>query len=428
MHFYSTRNKEKLYSIEEALMAGIAPDGGLFMPSAFENIYPQISQDDSFTTIAQKLVTPFLADYFLADDIQEIVTQSFDFEVPIVPLNDNLSVVELFHGPTLAFKDFGGRFMANALSKILSKSQEKATILVATSGDTGSAVANGFFDKKNIEVVILYPKGKVSHLQELQLTTFGKNIRAICVDGTFDDCQRMVKTAFADAELTKKLGLTSANSINIGRLLPQMTYYAFAAHRHFAQIGQKPTIIVPSGNFGNITAGLFVKKMGFPIQRFIAATNANDVVPTYFTTGHYTPRASVQTISNAMDVGTPSNMERILSLYDNSLEKVAADVTAFAATDEETANTMKACFQKYNYIADPHTAVGLFVADKFAPNEQKLVMATAHPAKFKETVEDILRTAIELPIQLNSLLDKPSKAVSIRNDFEELRGILQDNI
>jgi threonine synthase len=318
--------------------------------------------------------------------------------------------------------------MANALSKILSKSQEKATILVATSGDTGSAVANGFFNKKNIEVVILYPKGKVSQLQELQLTTFGKNIRAICVDGTFDDCQRMVKTAFADAELTKKLGLTSANSINIGRLLPQMIYYAFAAHRHFTQIGQKPTIIVPSGNLGNITAGLFVKKMGFPIQRFIAATNANDVVPTYFTTGHYTPRASVQTISNAMDVGTPSNMERILSLYDNSLEKVAADVTAFAATDEETANTMKAYFQKYNYIADPHTAVGLFVAEKFAPNEQKLVMATAHPAKFKETVEDILRTTIELPIQLSSLLDKPSKAVSIRNDFEELRGILQDNI
>jgi threonine synthase len=428
MRFYSTRNKEKSYSIEEALMAGIAPDGGLFMPSSFENIYPQISQDDSFTTTAQKLVTPFLADYFSADDIQEIVTQSFDFEVPIVSLNDNLSVVELFHGPTLAFKDFGGRFMANALSKILSKSQEKATILVATSGDTGSAVANGFFNKKNIEVVILYPKGKVSHLQELQLTTFGKNIRAICVDGTFDDCQRMVKTAFADAELTKKLGLTSANSINIGRLLPQMTYYAFAAHRHFVQTGQKPTIIVPSGNFGNITAGLFVKKKGFPIQRFIAATNANDVVPTYFTTGHYTPRASVQTISNAMDVGTPSNMERILSLYDDSLEKVAADVTAFAATDEETANTMKAYFQKYNYIADPHTAVGLFVADKFAPNEQKLVMATAHPAKFKETVEDILRTNIELPIQLSSLLDKPSKAVFIRNDFEELRGILQNNI
>ena len=260
------------------------------------------------------------------------------------------------------------------------------------------------------------------------MTTFGKNIRAICVDGTFDYCQRMVKTAFADAELTKKLGLTSANSINIGRLLPQMTYYTFAANHHFAQIGQKPTIIVPSGNFGNITAGLFVKKMGFPIQRFIAATNANDVVPTYFTTGHYTPRASVQTISNAMDVGTPSNMECILSLYDNSLEKVAEDVTAFAATDEETAITMKAYFEKYNYIADPHTAVGLFVAEKFAPSEQKLVMATAHPAKFKETVEDILRTTIELPIQLSSLLDKPSKAVSIRNDFEELRGILQDNI
>jgi len=421
MHFYSTRNKEKSYSIEAALMAGIAPDGGLFMPSSFENIYPHINQDDSFASIAQKLVTPFLVDFFSADDIQEIVTLSFDFEVPIVPLNDDLSVVELFHGPTLAFKDFGGRFMANALSKILSKSQEKATILVATSGDTGSAVANGFFDKANIDVVILYPKGKVSHLQELQLTTFGKNVKAICIDGTFDDCQRLVKTAFADAELTKKLGLTSANSINIGRLLPQMTYYAFAAHRHFVQTGQKPTIIVPSGNFGNITAGLFVKKMGFPIQRFIAATNANDVVPKYFTTGHYTPRASVQTISNAMDVGMPSNMERILSLYDHSLDKIAADVIAFAATDEETASSMQTHLEKYNYIADPHTAVGLFVAEKFAPNEQKLVMSTAHPAKFKETVEDILRTTIELPVQLSSLLDKPSSITAIQNDFEELK-------
>jgi threonine synthase len=424
MHFYSTRNSEIKYNIDEALLQGIAPDGGLFMPSDFPAVYQNISADDSFTDLAKALISPFLKGYFTEFEIREIITNSFDFEVPIVPLTDHLTIVELFHGPTLAFKDFGGRFMANTLTKILQKKNKKATVLVATSGDTGSAVANGFFDKENIDVVILYPKGKVSKLQELQLTTFGKNIKAICVEGTFDDCQRMVKMAFADSKLSEALSLTSANSINIGRLLPQMTYYAYASHQHFLQTGKSPTIIVPSGNFGNITAGLFVQKMGFPIANFIAATNANDVVPQYFSTGEYHTKPSVQTISNAMDVGNPSNMERIFSLFENDLTNIKKHLTAYSVSDEDTKKTMQLLNDKQSYIADPHTAVGVFVANKFSPDTPNLVMATAHPAKFKDDVENVLGIEISLPRQLSDLLDMDSLKINIDNDFDVLKAVL----
>lgn len=424
MHFYSTRNIEKKYTIEEALLLGIAPDGGLFMPSEFPSVYDTIKKNDSFNIIALKIISPFLQSYFTEDETKQIVQDSFNFEVPTVSLTDKLKIVELFHGPTLAFKDFGGQFMANTLSKILKRKTQRATVLVATSGDTGGAVANGFFDKENIDVVILYPKGKVSKLQELQLTTFGKNITAISVDGTFDDCQRMVKMAFADTELTKELGLTSANSINIGRLLPQMTYYAYASHQHFLQTGKQPTIVVPSGNFGNITAGLFVKKMGFPIANFIAATNANDVVPQYFSTGEYHTKPSVQTISNAMDVGNPSNMERIFSLFENDLANIKKQLTAFSVSDDDTKNTMQLLYEKYGYIADPHTAVGVFAANKFSPETYNLVMSTAHPAKFKEDVENVLEIEISLPKQLSDLLRKESKKIEMENDFGELELLL----
>jgi threonine synthase len=424
MHFYSTRNIGLKATIEEALLAGIASDGGLFMPSEFPLVYAQIEKADSFHSIAFKIIAPFLQSYFGGAEIHQIIKDSFNFEVPIVSLTNHLKIVELFHGPTLAFKDFGGQFMANSLSMILKRNKQRATILVATSGDTGGAVANGFFDKENIEVVILYPKGKVSKLQELQLTTFGKNITAICVDGTFDDCQRLVKIAFADSELTKQLGLSSANSINIGRLLPQMSYYAYASHQHFLSTGEKPTIVVPSGNFGNITAGLFVKKMGFPIGRFVAATNANDVVPIYLANGTYSPRPSVQTLSNAMDVGAPSNLERINCLFNDDVTAIKNVLTAVSVSDLETKNTMLDTYTKHHYIADPHTAVGIHAANEVSLKETTFVMSTAHPSKFKQEVESILEIDVALPKQLSDLLDKESEKVEIDNDFEELSSFL----
>ncbi len=424
MYFYSTRNHNLKASIDEALLAGIATDGGLFMPSEFPSVYDTIEKNDSFNTIAFKIIFPFLQSYFTEDEIKQIVQDSFNFEVTIVSLTDKLKIVELFHGPTLAFKDFGGQFMANILSKILKRKNQRATVLVATSGDTGGAVANGFFDKENIEVVILYPKGKVSKLQELQLTTFGKNITAISVDGTFDDCQRMVKMAFADTELTMQLGLTSANSINIGRLLPQMTYYAYASHQHFLSTGEKPTLVVPSGNFGNITAGLFVKKMGFPIHRFVAATNANDVVPSYLESGTYTARPSVQTLSNAMDVGAPSNLERINCLFSDDVVAIKKELTALSISDIATKATMLDTYSKYSYIADPHTAVGIHAASEISTNVATLVMSTAHPAKFKEDVENVLGIEIPLPKQLSDLIGKQSNKIEMENDFDTLKSVL----
>lgn len=423
MQFYSTRNSNHIVNIDEAILNGIANDGGLYMPSAFTNVYEQLGEND-LHSVAENMLTPFIGGYFSAGEIKAIVHESFAFEVPLVQLNEQLYIAELFHGPTLAFKDFGGMFMANVMSKILQKQGRKLTILVATSGDTGGAVANGFFDKENIDVVILYPKGKVSDLQELQLTTFGKNITAIAVDGTFDDCQHLVKTAFADQELKASANLSSANSINIGRLIPQMIYYGYVANKLFKEKNIKPTIVVPSGNFGNISAGLFAKRIGYPISRFIAATNANDVVPEYFNTGTYTPRPSVQTLSNAMDVGAPSNMERINNLFGNDVSKIKDEISAYTVSDEETKATMQSIYEKYNYIADPHTAVGICVAEEKANNETCVVMATAHPAKFKADVELILGVSIPLPKQLSDLLNKPQQKLNIPNSFSVLKDFL----
>jgi threonine synthase len=425
MKFYSTRNKEHKVTIDVAIASGIAPDGGLYMPEYIPETYSKLNADEnSFDAIAFNLIHLYLESFFSESEIHDIIKSSFNFDVPLVSLNENLTIAELFHGPTLAFKDFGGQFMANTLSAILSKKNKKATILVATSGDTGSAVANGFFEKGNIDVLILYPKGKVSKLQELQLTTFGKNIKAISVDGTFDDCQLLVKTAFIDSDLTQKINLSSANSINIGRLIPQMTYYGYVSHIFMQQYNTKPNIIVSSGNFGNLTAGLIAQKMGYPIKHFAAATNANDVVPEYFETGKYSPRASVQTLSNAMDVGAPSNMERIEDLYHHDLLQIKAAFNAHAVTDEQTKATMQAIFSKYNYVADPHTAVGIYCAEKFYSSEKNIVMSTAHPAKFKEDVEEILGINIELPYQLSQLLGKDSENIAIGKDYQEFKSFL----
>ncbi len=423
MQFYSTRNSNHIINIDEAILNGIASDGGLYMPSSFTNVYEQLVGND-LHSVAENMLTPFIGGYFSTDEIKAIVRESFAFDVPLVQLNEQLYIAELFHGPTLAFKDFGGMFMANVMSKILQRQGRKLTILVATSGDTGGAVANGFFDKENIDVVILYPKGKVSDLQELQLTTFGKNITAIAVDGTFDDCQHLVKTAFADQELKASANLSSANSINIGRLIPQMIYYGYVSNHLYKEKNIRPTVVVPSGNFGNISAGLFAKRIGYPIARFIAATNANDVVPEYFNTGTYTPRPSVQTLSNAMDVGAPSNMERINNLFESDVAKIKSEISAFTVSDEATIATMKLVFEKHNYIADPHTAVGLHVAEQAAKNETCVVVATAHPAKFKADVEQILGINIPLPKQLSDLLNKPQQQMNIPNSFSALKDFL----
>ncbi|HEY0261385.1 MAG TPA: threonine synthase, partial [Chitinophagales bacterium] len=400
-------------------------DGGLYMPEAFENCYASLNKANaSLHSIAENLISPFLNSFFSDDEIREIIAQSFTFDVPLVELNDSLFIAELFHGPTLAFKDFGGQFLGNVLSRILAKKNEKLTILVATSGDTGGAVASGFFGKENIDVVILYPKGKVSPLQELQLTTWGGNIRAVCVDGTFDDCQRLVKTAFSDNELSEKLNLSSANSINIGRLIPQMIYYGFVSHQIYARFKEMPTIVVPSGNFGNITAGLFVQQMGYPIYHFIAATNANDVVPKYLENGNYEPKPSVRTLSNAMDVGAPSNMERIEDLFAHNIEEIKAHISAISVNDEQTKATIKSVFEKHNYIADPHTAVGIFAAELVAKNDLAIVLSTAHPAKFKEEVEAILQREISLPKQLSALLEKTAEKFEISGSYEEMKSYL----
>lgn len=425
MYFYSTRNLSYQVSIDNALVMGIAPDGGLFLPSDFPPVYPLLNNEPcTLQRAAAVVLAPYLSSYFSHQDISDIVQQSFQFEVPLVKLNEGLHVAELFHGPTLAFKDFGGQFMANVLSRILAKRSKRATILVATSGDTGGAVAQGFYEKENVNVVILYPKGKVSELQELQLTTYGKNIRAISIDGTFDDCQRLVKHAFADREFSEKLSLSSANSINIGRLLPQMIYYAYTSHIYFLEYKKVPDVIVPSGNFGNITAALFVKKMGFPIGKLIAATNSNNVVPAYFETGNYIPTSSKHTLSNAMDVGAPSNMERLLTLYNHDLQSMRTDFEAVAVTDEETKKTMRDTYDRFGYIADPHTAVGICVAEKLKTDTPKIVMSTAHPAKFKKDVEQILQIKLPLPTQLSCLLNKQVYKEELPDDYNAFKAAI----
>jgi len=426
MKFYSTRDKEKLFSLKEALMLGMAPDGGLFMPEQIPhiNIEHLLKGNATIHECAYAVLSPFLLEDFDAQQISEMISAAFNFEVPIISLEKNLFLCELFHGPTLAFKDFGARMMAQLMSAFLKNDNDEITILVATSGDTGSAVASGFFNVPNIKVVILYPAGKVSTLQELQLTTYGGNITALKVEGTFDDCQALVKQAFADDELRNRARISSANSINIGRLLPQMIYYAYTSIKMKKDTGSDCIMCVPSGNFGNLTAALMVKQMGFPIKHFYAATNANDTVPDYFKTKNYTPKKSQPTISNAMDVGNPSNFERMLCLYDNNFEKISTDISAIAISDDSTISMMKEVFNERKYLTDPHTAVA--IAATRILNEAKnnlapvVVMATAHPAKFAGTIEQHLPLKVEIPDKLENLRTKLSMSTDIDIQYQQL--------
>jgi len=438
MKFYSTNNKSLRVSLQEAVLKGLADDGGLFMPERI----PQLPAD-LFTSLAsasagalesQSAELAFaVAEAFLGEDIsaaklQRIVSETIDFPIPLVKVKEGVYSLELFHGPTLAFKDVGARFMARMLTHFREKEEQDITVLVATSGDTGSAVANGFLGVKGMKVVILYPSGKVSEIQEKQLTTLGQNITALEIKGTFDDCQRLVKQAFSDRELTQQITLTSANSINVARLIPQIFYYLIA----YAQVLEKnlPVVIcVPSGNFGNLTAGLIAKRMGLPVEKFIAATNTNDIVPNYLSTGNFSPKSSVQTISNAMDVGNPSNFVRMLDLYANDVHVMRQDITGYHFTDDETRQTMKAVYENHGYLLDPHGAVGFAALDNYLTKNKAtgIFLETAHPVKFLDVVEETVGKKIEIPERLAACMSKPKKALLMENSYAALKAFLFKN-
>lgn len=426
MKLYSTNNKSNIVSLKEAVFKGLPEDNGLYMPvgiSALSNDFIQNLEQYSFQEIAFEVTKTLFQGAIPENDLQGIIEKSITFPAPLVTLDERYHVLELFHGPSLAFKDFGARFMAQLMSYFNRGEDQELTILVATSGDTGGAVAAGFYKTPGIRVVILYPSGKVSFLQEKQLTTLGENITALEVNGTFDDCQALVKKAFLDADLNQKLRLSSANSINIARLVPQSFYYFEA----FKQLRDKSTPVafsIPSGNFGNLTAGLFAQKMGLPVHHFIAATNINNVVPEYLKTGVYQPRPSFRTLSNAMDVGNPSNFARMLDLYCSTWNIMRAQISGYGFTDEETKNAMQEIDQRYGYIMDPHGAVGYLALQAYLreyPKTQGIILETAHPSKFKDDVEAILNKPIDIPERLASLSEKPKASISTPNDFDTFK-------
>lgn len=431
MKLYSTKNPTKFVSLKEAVFKGLPEDNGLYMP---ENI-PRLPENfiknlksQSFQSIAFEVAKTMIGDAIPENDLKNIVESAIDFPAPVVKLDDNTHILELFHGPSLAFKDFGARFMAQLMSYFNRNDNQELVILVATSGDTGGAVAAGFYETLGIKVVILYPSGKVSMLQEKQLTTLGKNIAALEVDGTFDDCQALVKQAFLDDTLTSKIRLSSANSINIARLIPQSFYY-FEAYKQLETKGKRVVFSVPSGNFGNLTAGLFAKKMGLPVHEFIAATNANDVVPQYLETGEYKPTPSVRTLSNAMDVGNPSNFARMLDIYSSTWNKMTKEIKGYTFDDEATKEGVKEVFKKYNYIIDPHGAVGYLALKEYQKEHDVVgvVLETAHPTKFLDDMESILEQKIPIPERLACLTDKEKSATHIRTDFASFKEWLMKN-
>lgn len=430
MRYYSTNKQTPDVSLQEAVVKGLAADKGLFMPEKIKQL-PKSFYDKidtlSFQEIAYTVADAFFGEDVDSDTLKQIVYDTLNFDTPLVHVNDNIYSLELFHGPTLAFKDVGGRFMARLLGYFIKKQgQSDVKVLVATSGDTGSAVANGFLGVDGIHVYVLYPKGKVSHIQECQFTTLGQNITAIEIDGTFDDCQTLVKTAFMDADLNKQLNLTSANSINVARFLPQAFYY-FYGYAQLKKAGKANDVVfcVPSGNFGNITAGLIAKRMGLPVKRFIAANNSNDIFYEYLQTGKYNPRPSVQTIANAMDVGAPSNFARVIDLYNHSADEIRKDITGFRYKDAAIAETVKDTFEKTGYLLDPHGACGYqALTDGLSKDENGIFLETAHPAKFKETVEEIIGKPIEIPQPLQAFMKGEKKSIGLKNNYDLFKDTL----
>lgn len=434
MKYYSTNNRSNLVSFSTAVKQGIADDGGLFMPEQIPKLPGDFLErigNYSFQEIAFRIAERLIGEDIPERDLRAIISKSFSFPAPLVNLEPDKYVLELFHGPTLAFKDFGARFMANTISYLTRNDKEEINILVATSGDTGSAVANGFYNAEGIRVVLLYPSGKVSRIQEQQLTTLNKNVTAVEVDGTFDDCQRIVKSAFADRNLNRIKKLSSANSINIARLLPQSFYY-FSAYAALEDKSKKVIFSVPSGNLGNLTGGIFAMEMGLPVARFIAAVNANDVVSEYLRTGIFEAKPTIPTISNAMDVGNPSNFTRIAALYKGNHSIIKKVIYSRSYTDNETRSAVKEVFRKNNYLLDPHGAVGYLALKDYLfeteENHNSIILETAHPAKFADIIQPILDVKIEVPETLASCMNKQKKSIKLSNSFEEFKTFLLDEI
>ena len=429
MKYYSTNGKASKATLKEAVVKGLAEDRGLYMPEHIKTL-PQEFYDGienlSFQEIAYRVADAFFGEDVPADVLRKIVYDTLSFDVPTVRVSEDIYSLELFHGPTLAFKDVGARFMARLLQYY--RDGEEVNVLVATSGDTGSAVANGFLGVQGVRVYVLYPKGKVSPIQECQFTTLGQNVTAIEVDGVFDDCQALVKSAFMDADLNRHMRLTSANSINVARFLPQAFYY-FYAYAQMKRIGKadKLVVCVPSGNFGNICSALFGKRMGLPIHRFIAANNANDVFYKYLTTGLYEPKASVQTIANAMDVGNPSNFARILDLYEGSCEAIRADMEGVSYSDQQIADSIRECLQQTGYLLDPHGACGWrALREKLREGETGVFLETAHPAKFKSTVDGITGQSVEIPEKLAAFMNGVKQSVPMTASFADFKQYLMN--
>lgn len=427
MNYYSLNKQAPNTTFADAVVRGLAPDKGLYFPETITPLdatFFETIEDKSNTEIAFEAIKQFIVPEIPEDVLKTIVEETLNFDFPVVEINENISTLELFHGPTMAFKDVGARFMARCLGYFNKTNTNDVTVLVATSGDTGGAVANGFLGVKGVNVVILYPSGKVSDIQEKQLTTLGQNITALEVDGVFDDCQDMVKRAFMDEELTCKMQLTSANSINIARWLPQLFYFLFT----YKQLKSKHKDIafsVPSGNFGNICAGMVAQKLGLPVKHFIASNNANDTVVNYMTTQSYNPKPSVQTISNAMDVGNPSNFIRIQELHNNDFEALKANLSSYSFTDEVTKTALLELYKEFNYVADPHGAVGYLGAKKYLENNDAHVvfLETAHPTKFLDVVEDVIDKTLPLPSQIEAVMDKEKVSIEV-SSYDDLKAFL----
>jgi len=430
LRYRSTSRKAPLASLRGAVLRGLAPDGGLYMPAEIARHSPEELEEFRglpFTEVCFRVVRPFATPDVPDEVLWQIVSEAISFPVKLVSLSPGLHILELFHGPTLAFKDFGARFMARLMGYFVRGETRALKVLVATSGDTGSAVAHGFLGVPGIRVVILYPSKRISEAQEKQFTTLGENITALEVAGTFDDCQRLVKQAFSDADLNNRTWLTSANSINIGRLLPQMFYHV-AAYRQLPVASVPLIVSVPSGNFGNLTAGIFAKRIGLPVTKYVASTNANDVVPEYLRTGEFHPRVAQATFSNAMDVGNPNNFPRLLDLCRNRLEYVQKEIWGHRATDEETISAMKMLHERFGYIADPHTAVGVLGWEAYKSQHpepaQGLVLATAHPAKFADIVRKAIGTAPPLPDRLAAYLKRDKLSLPISSSYDDFKQFL----
>ncbi|CAL2084433.1 threonine synthase [Tenacibaculum sp. 190524A02b] len=426
MKYYSLNKKSPDVSFQKAVVNGLAPDRGLYFPKSITPLSKEFIENiDQYSNeeIAYEAIKQFVGDEIPTETLKEIISETLSFDFPVVSIEENVHTLELFHGPTMAFKDVGARFMARCLGYFNRNNSNQVTVLVATSGDTGGAVAHGFLGVKGVDVVILYPSGKVSDIQEKQLTTLGQNITALEVDGVFDDCQDMVKTAFLDGNINRVL--TSANSINIARWLPQMFYFFFAYKQVYKQ--QKDVVFsVPSGNFGNICAGIMAQKLGLPIKHFVASTNINDTVPNYLVNGIYEPKPSKATISNAMDVGNPSNFIRIQELFENNLDSLKKVFSSYSFTDEITREAMLTIYKESGYIADPHGAVGYLGAKKHLqnqPNDLCIFLETAHPVKFLDEVEQTLKVKVSIPKQIESVLDKEKSAIAI-SSYNDLKDFL----